>query len=302
MNSVDLSVEIAGIKMNNPIMPASGTFGFGEEAHQIKGMDLSRLGAIVGKTATLEPRDGNPQPRIFEHEGGMVNSIGLEGKGIDYILENNVPFMAQFGVPVILNISGFSLEEFAALARKASAVKGISALEVNISCPNVEGGRIPFGLTPEAAAEATLMVCEVTDLPVIVKLTPNLIPKELIGEIAQAVEESGADMISMINTVKKENIGRIKICGWSGRPIKPIALELIKIVAQHISIPIIGMGGIYTVEDVLEFIKTGCYAVAVGTANFSNPLILMELIDGLEKHCQNNGIENLSQIRGTIKT
>lgn len=301
MSSVDLSVKIGNLTLKNPIMPASGTFGFGEEANRINGMDLSRLGAIVGKTATLEPREGNPQPRICEHEGGMVNSIGLEGKGIDYILEHNVPFMAQFGVPVIFNISGFSLEDFATLARRASAVKEISALEVNISCPNVEGGRIPFGSTPEAAAEVTTVIREVTDLPLIIKLTPNVEPKELIGDIACAVEEAGADAISMINTVKKQNIGGISICGLSGPPIKSIALELIKIVFEQVKIPVIGMGGIETVSDVVEFLSLGCHAVAIGTANFSNPLVMMDLIDGLEKYCQENQINNLSQIRGTVK-
>jgi len=301
MNSVDLSVQIGKLTLQNPIMPASGTFGFGEEANNFKGMDLSRLGAIVGKTATLELRDGNHQPRICECEGGMVNSIGLEGKGIDFILEHNVPFMASFGVPVIFNLSGFSPNEFAVLARKANAVAGISAIEVNISCPNVEGGRIPFGSTVEAAFKVTRLVRQETGLPVIIKLTPNVEPKSLIGKIARAVEAAGADAISMINTVKRQNIGGIPICGLSGPPIKPIALELIKIVLEQVSIPIIGIGGISCLEDVLEFLQLGCHAVAIGTANFSNPLIMMELIDGLEKYCQNNNITNLSQIRGTVK-
>ena len=300
MNFVDLSVEIAGIKMQNPVMPASGTFGFGKEFSRVEGFDLSKLGAIIGKTATLKPRDGNPQPRICEHQGGMVNSIGLQGIGIERILAEEVPFMAQWGVPIILNISGFTLEEFAKSARMANQLEEISAIEINISCPNVECGLLPFGTDPKAAGQATLVVREQTDKPVIVKLTPNVEPKEVIGEIAQAVQKAGADAISMINTVKKENVGGIPVCGWSGHPIKPIALKLIKIVRQSVSVPIIGMGGISNLDDVLEFIKLGCHAVAVGTANFSNPLVMMEIIGGLEKYCQEKGINNLSQIRGTV--
>ncbi|MBD3360150.1 MAG: dihydroorotate dehydrogenase [Candidatus Buchananbacteria bacterium] len=296
-----LNISIGKLALQNPIMPASGTFGFGEEVAAFAGMDLSRLGAMVGKTATLEPRDGNPQPRICECEGGMVNSIGLEGKGIDYILEYNVPFMASFGVPIIFNISGFSLNDFALLAQKANSVKAISAIEGNISCPNVEGGKIPFGSTAKAASEVTTVICEVTDLPVIIKLTPNVEPKSMIGEIASAVEEAGADAISMINTVKRQNIGGIPFCGLSGPPIKPIALELIKIVLEQISIPVIGMGGISCLEDVLEFLQLGCSAVAIGTANFSNPLIMMEIINGLEKYCQDNQIYDLTQLRGIVE-
>jgi len=297
VNQVDLSVEFAGLKLQNPIMPASGCFGYGEEFFRIEGFDPSRLGAIVSKGTTLEPRAGNPQPRIFEHQGGMINFIGLENPGIDVVLEKKVPFMAWFGVPVFLNISGFTQEEFAILAQKANLAKGASALEVNISCPNVHGGRIPFGCDPIIAGQVTMAVREVTDLPIIVKLTPN-VDEGVIGVIAQAVEAAGADAISMINTVKVENVGGIKIGGLSGRPIKEIALRMIKIVRRFVSVDIIGMGGIYTLTDALEFLRAGCSAVAVGTANFSNPLVMMELIDGLEKYCLENGIQNLSQFYG----
>jgi len=293
-DEVDLSVEIAGIKLQNPIMPASGCFGYGQEFAQIEGFDPSRLGAMVSKGTTLMSWPGNPQPRICEHQGGMINWIGLENPGIDEVIAKKIPFMMQFGVPVIINISGFTIEQFAHMAILLDAVKAVAGIEINISCPNVEGGRIPFGCDPIIAAEVVKAVREVTALPLIVKLTPN-VPDEKIGEIAIAVEKAGANAISMINTIKVVNVGGIAAGGLSGRPIKAAALRMIKIVRQAVKIPIIGMGGIYTVEDVVEFLRIGCSAVAVGTANFSNPLIMMELIDGLRKYFEENGIADFSE-------
>lgn len=300
MSSVDLSVNIAGIKFPNPIMNASGCFD-PESMFRVEGMDLTRLGAIVSKGTTIEPRSGNPQPRICEHQGGMVNSIGLENPGIDEVLASKVPFMTQFGVPVILNISGFSRDEFATMASKASQLQGVDAVEVNISCPNVHGGKIPFGCDPDVAGLVTAMVRGDTGLPIIVKLTPNVSP-DLIPEIAQAVVEGGADAISMINTVKVENVGGIAVGGLSGPPIKPLALKLIKIVRRAVSVPIIGMGGINTLEDVIEFLQAGCQAVAVGTANFNNPLVMMELVEGLERYCVDKRLARLSEIVAPIKS
>jgi len=299
MNSdaVNLNVTIAGIQMQNPMMNASGCFAI-EAASRISGLDPSCYGAMLSKGTTLELRSGNHQPRICEHpEGGMVNSIGLENLGIDHTLKVIVPKMAKYGVPVILNISGFTIEEFKVMAAKANQVVDVTALEVNISCPNVHGGKIPFGCDPQIAAEVTKAVRSVTDLPVIVKLTPN-VSEKLIGEIAQAVEQAGADAISLINTVKVENIGGIPVGGWSGPPIKPIAMRMISLVRQAVKIPIIGMGGVTTVEDVVDFIKLGCSGVAVGTASFANPLIIMELIDGLKKYCLEHGISDISQLNG----
>jgi len=294
LEEVDLSVEIAGLKLQNPIMPASGCFGYGEEFVQIEGFNPSKLGAIVSKGTTLLSRAGNPQPRICEYKGGMINWIGLENPGIDEVIATKIPFMAQFGVPVIINISGFTIEEFAHMAILLDAVSVVAGIEINISCPNVEGGRIPFGCDPKIAAQVVKAVREVTDKPIIVKLTPN-VPDKRIGKIAKAVEKAGANAISMINTVKVENVGGIAIGGLSGRPIKATALRMIKIVRQAVKIPIIGMGGIYTVEDVVEFLRIGCSAVAIGTANFFNPLIMMELIDGLRKYFEENGITDFSQ-------
>ncbi len=277
-------------------MPASGTFD-AEACQRLVGLDLSKYGALVSKGTTLKPKDGNPQPRICEYQGGMVNSIGLENPGIDFFLTSIAPFMAKFGVPVILNISGFTIDEFAIMADKANLSSDIAALEVNISCPNVHGGKIPFACDPKIAAQVTEAVRAKTDLPIIVKLTPN-VPETLIGIIAQSVEKAGADVISLINTVKVENVGGIPIGGLSGRPIKQTALKLIKIVRQSVAVPIIGMGGICTLKDVLEFLQAGCQAIAVGTACFTNPLIIIELIDDLEKYCLAKGIENLSQLFG----
>jgi dihydroorotate dehydrogenase (NAD+) catalytic subunit len=301
MNSkaVDLSTRFAGLHFPAPIMPASGTFD-AEASHRVVGLDLTQYGALVSKGTTVEPRDGNPQPRIAEHNGGMVNWIGLENPGIDKMLEEKVPFMAEFGVPVILNISGFTIEDFALLAKKADSCLLVTAIEVNISCPNVHGGKIPFGSDPDIAAQVVAAVKKNCHLPIIVKLTPN-VADDKIGSIAQAVEKAGANAISLINTVKVENVGGIKVGGLSGRPIKEIALKLIKLVREAVNVPIIGMGGIYTVEDVVEFLQIGCHSVAVGTASFANPLIIMELIKGLEKYCQDNGIENISQLRGIKK-
>ena len=299
LEETDLSVLIAGIELQNPIMPASGCFGFGEEFNQIEGFDLSKLGALVSKGTTLLSREGNKQPRIIEAEGGMINSIGLENPGIEIVIKGKIPFMAKSGVPVIINISGFTVQEFAALAKKLNNVAGVSAIEVNISCPNIHGGNLPFGSTPEAAAEVVRAVRSVGlfKLPLIVKLTPN-VPD--IVPIALAVEEAGADAISLINTVKREYANG-RIGGLSGPPIKKIAMRMVSQVYQAVKVPVIGMGGISTIEDVINFIKLGTTAVAIGTANFFNPLVMMELIDQLEKYCEENQIQNLSQIRGTEK-
>jgi len=299
MNCLDLSVNIAGIRLKNPIMNASGCFD-PESMCRVQGMDLKRLGAIVTKGTTLEPRSGNPQPRICEHQGGMINWIGLENPGIDEVLAAKVPFMARFGVPVILNISGFTVEEFANMADQANRIQGVDALEVNISCPNVHGGKIPFGCDPEIAAQVTAAVRAKTRMPVIVKLTPN-VAEDLIGKIARAVVDTGADAISLINTIKVENVGGIAVGGWSGPPIKPVALRLINQVAKAVSVPIIGMGGISTLQDVFDFFNVGATAVAVGTANFKNPLVLMELIDQLENYCLENGLESLERVKEKIK-
>ncbi len=301
MNSVDLSVEIAGIKFQNPIMPASGCFGNAEEFFQIEGMDLTRLGALVSKGTTLEARPGNPQPRIFETPSGMINFIGLENPGVDVMIAEKIPFMAQFGVPIIINVSGFRIPDYALMAKKLNNVKGVSALEINISCPNVKDGGIAFGCDPLIAAAVVIAVRQETSLPLIVKLTPNVTN---IVPIALAVQNAGANVISMINTLKGSFIfkGQIIQGGLSGPAIKPIALNLISQVVQAVEIPIIGMGGISNLQDVFDFISVGASAVAIGTANFKNPLIMMELIQELEDYCRANGLGNFMKLKEKIKS
>ncbi|MCX6745046.1 MAG: dihydroorotate dehydrogenase [Candidatus Parcubacteria bacterium] len=300
MFSVNLSVEIAGIRLKNPIMPASGTFGNGEEFAYLQGMDLGRLGALVTKGTTLEPRAGNPQPRIRETASGMINFIGLENPGVEVLINDKFPFMSQFGVPIIVNVSGFTLQEYVRMAQRLDQVAYVAGLEINISCPNVEGGRIPFGSDAIIAANVVQAVRKVTKLPLIVKLTPNVTD---IVPIAKAVEDAGADAISMINTVRGVFLDKGKIIqgGLSGPAIKPIALCLINQVAQTVNVPIIGMGGISSLQDVFDFFQVGASAVAIGTANFKNPLIMMQLIDQLEKYCVEHGLENIDQVKEKIK-
>jgi len=295
---MNLSVKITkDFILPNPIMPASGCFGYGEEANKLEGMELSRLGAIVSKGTTLEARQGNPQPRIWETACGMINCIGLENPGVDVVIKEKIPFMAQFGVPVIINISEFSVEGFEEMAEKLFDLETVNALEVNISCPNVEGGKIPFGIDPKIAEKVVDKVRCATDLPLIVKLTPNVTD---ISEIAKAVEYAGADAISLINTVKGAFILNDKIIqgGLSGPAIKHVALALVNQVVQNVHIPVIGIGGISTLEDVFEFFKVGACAVQVGTASFKNPLVLMDLISQLEQYFSDNQIEDLSQLQG----
>jgi dihydroorotate dehydrogenase (NAD+) catalytic subunit len=300
MQSIDLSIEIAGIKMQNPIMPASGCFGNAEEFARLEGMDLRKLGALVSKGTTLETRPGNQQPRIWETPSGMINFIGLENPGVDVMIAEKIPFMAQFGVPIIINVSGFRIHEYALMAKKLNNVKGVSALEINISCPNVEGGKIPFGCDSLIAAAVVIAVRQETDLPLIVKLTPNVTN---IVPIALAVQNAGANAISMINTVKGAFIyhGKIVQGGLSGPAIKPVALNLISQVAQAVKIPIIGMGGISILQDIFDFFSVGASAVAIGTANFKDPLIMIKLINELESYCQTHQLGNLDALKQKIK-
>ncbi len=299
MKSFDLSVQIGSLKLKNPIMNASGCFD-PEQMCRLNGMDLSRFGALVSKGTTLEPRSGNPQPRIMETASGMINFIGLENPGVDVLIDLKLPFMAQFGVPIIVNLSGFNIQDYAVMAERLNDIPYVSALEINISCPNVKGGGIVFGSDPVVASDVVRQVRKLTKLPLIVKLTPNVTN---IEDIAQAVVEVGADAISLINTLRGLFIykGKLVQGGLSGPAIKPNALWLINKVAQTVNVPIIGMGGISTLNDIFEFFQVGASAVAIGTANFKNPLIMMELIDGLEKHCLENGLANIDQVKEKIK-
>lgn len=280
----NLAVQLPGLSLKNPIMPASGCFGFGREYSNF--YDLSQLGAIIMKAATETPRLGNNTPRVAETAAGMLNAIGLQNPGVTNIIANEVPFLKGYEIPIIANIAGSSIEEYVHVAAAFNDVENVQALELNISCPNVSAGGIQFGVDPEMAGLVTEKVKKASKLPVYVKLSPNVTN---IVSMAKTVEQAGADGLSMINTltgmqldlVKRGPLLANKTGGLSGPAIKPIAIRMIYEVYQHVSIPIIGMGGIANAEDVLEFLLAGATAVAIGTANFQNPFVCPEIIADL---------------------
>jgi len=307
--SVNLSVNLNGIKLPNPVMTASGCFGFGEEynAFDPSVIDLNELGAVVCKTITLEPRQGNLGHRVWETAAGMLNSIGLENPGLQGFLRDKIPFLRQLKVPVIVSIAGFKTEEFGQLAQALEIVSEvITALEVNISCPNVEGGRVPFGATPEPAREVTRIVKENTSLPVIVKLTPNI--SAPFAEIVQAVEEGGADCLTIMNTLLgmdidlKTNKAVFKniVAGLSGPVIRPHALCRVYQASQVTKLPIIGLGGISCWQDAVKFFLAGASAVAIGSCAFANPSIFREVITGLTKYLAEKKLTDIKQIIGQM--
>ncbi|MBU8725982.1 dihydroorotate dehydrogenase [Bacillus pumilus] len=279
-----LNVELPGLSLKNPIMPASGCFGFGREFASL--YDLSVLGSIMIKATTLEPRFGNPTPRVAETGAGMLNAIGLQNPGLKGVLENELPWLEQFDTPIIANVAGSQVDDYVEVAKQISQAKNVHALELNISCPNVKTGGIAFGTDPQMAAALTKAVKDVSSVPVYVKLSPNVAN---IVEIAQAIESAGADGLTMINTLigmrldlkTGKPILANKTGGLSGPAIKPVAVRMVHEVSQAVSIPIIGMGGVQNAEDVLEFLLAGASAVAVGTANFVNPFICPEIIEEL---------------------
>ncbi len=299
-----MAVSLGRLKLNNPVMTASGTFGYGEEYAGY--VDLNKLGAIVVKGLSLKPRLGNPPPRIMETTGGMLNAVGLQNIGVDAFIEEKMPFLRQFDTKVIANIYGETYDEYKKVARKLSPVKGVRALEVNISCPNVKNGGLSFGSDPKIAARVTRTVKDETSLPVIVKLTPNVTD---IAAIAEAVEKAGADAVSLINTLtgmsvdlktRRPHLKNIT-GGLSGPAIKPIALRMVWQVVQRVSIPVIGIGGIMTAEDALEFLVVGAKAVQIGTANFINPLVTMEVVEGMKNYLAEQKIKDINDIIGTFK-
>ena len=303
---IDLSIDIAGIKMKNPVMPASGTFGYGEEMTQF--VDISKLGAVVTKGTTLNPRQGNELPRICETRAGVINFIGLQNPGVERVIKEKIPFLGQFGVPVIVNISGTAIEEYKELARMFDTVESVAGLEVNISCPNVKEGGIAFGQDPGAASRVVSEVRKCTRLPLIIKLTPNVTD---IVAIAESVVSAGANALSLINTLKS----RAKIRGgpqkgkWiegglSGPAVMPVALRMVSDVAKsNLGVPIIGMGGISSTEDALDFLESGATAVAIGTANFINPNVMIEIIDGLKRRLAEKGYASITELKTkTVET
>ncbi len=299
-----MAVKIGRLKLKNPVMTASGTFGYGEEYSGY--IDLNKLGAVVVKGLSLKPRLGNPPPRIMETTGGMLNAVGLQNIGVDAFIEEKLPFLRKYDTAVIANIYGETFDEFKGVAKKLNSAKGVHALEVNISCPNVKKGGVSFGTDSKIAARVTRAVKEETSLPVIVKLTPNVTD---IAAIAEAVEKAGADAVSLINTLtgmsvdlktRRPHLKNIT-GGLSGPAIKPVALRMVWQVVQRVSIPVIGIGGIMTAEDALEFLVLGAKAVQIGTANFVNPLATMEIIEGIENYLNANRIKDINQIIGTFQ-
>jgi len=298
-----MAVQIGRLKLKNPVMTASGTFGYGEEYSEY--VDLNRLGAIVVKGLSLQPRPGNPPPRIMETTGGMLNAIGLQNIGVDVFIEEKLPFLRKHDVTVIANIYGESYAEYQKVARKLSSVKGVHALEVNVSCPNVKKGGLSFGSDPRIAALVTRKVKEETDLPVIIKLTPNVTD---ITAIAVAVEKAGADAVSLINTLTgmsvnlKTRTPHLKNItgGLSGPAIKPVALRMVWQVVKCVSIPVIGIGGIMNAGDALEFMVLGASAVQVGTANFVNPHATTDILEGMQEYLRYNNIKDINEVIGTF--
>lgn len=297
-----LAVEIAGIKMKTPVMTGSGTFGFGTEYGDF--VDLNKIGAIVVKGTTLQPRPGNKGRRIAETPAGMLNSIGLENPGVEVFLNNILPGLARYDVPIIVNISGNTVEEYGELAALLT-VPGVAGLELNISCPNVKEGGIAFGTNCHSAAAVVAMAKRNTNLPVIVKLSPNV--TDIVG-MAQAVEQAGADAISLINTLLGMAIDIHKwhpvlgnvVGGLSGPAIKPVAVRMVWQVAQAVEVPIIGMGGIVTGADAIEFMLAGASAVAVGTGNFVNPCATQVVAQEIQTYLQKRGLSHVQELVGKV--
>ncbi|HEX9976154.1 MAG TPA: dihydroorotate dehydrogenase [Dehalococcoidales bacterium] len=306
---VNLSVQIApkhakGLLLTNPVMTASGTFGYGTEYGDL--FDIQRLGAIICKGATLEARDGNPQPRLFETASGLLNSIGWQNIGVKALIKEKAPIWAKWQVPVIVKIAGEKVDDYVRLARELDGVPGVSGLEVNISCPNVKAGGAEFGVKPKAAAVVTAAVRKATSLPLLVKLTPNTSD---IVKVAVAVAEAGADAISLINTLKgmaidinkrRPVLGNIT-GGLSGPAIKPVALYMVYQVAGAVDLPVIGCGGITTAKDALEFIMAGATAIQVGTANFANPRVSLDVLEGMEEYTGKEGVKDIGELIGAAR-
>ncbi len=303
MSSERLAVEIAGIKMNTPVMGASGTFGFGMEYQDF--LDLHEVGAVCSKGITPQPRAGNPGVRIAETPSAMLNSIGLENPGLEVFKRDILPQAAQLPTAFIVNISAGTVEEYGEMAA-ALDVDGVDGLEVNISCPNVKEGGIVFGTDPKAAAAVTASVKKHTHKPVIVKLSPNVTS---IATMAQAVEAAGADCISLINTImgmaidirrRRPLLGNIT-GGMSGPAVKPIALRMVWQVAQAVQIPIIGLGGITSAEDAIEFLLAGASGVQVGAQNFQDPGVIAKITQGLDEYLAQNGLQHVSELVGALE-
>lgn len=303
MGNPRLSVRIGELVLKNPVMTASGTFGYGQEFASV--VNLPALGAIVVKGISLTPRQGNPPPRVAETPCGMLNAIGLENVGVEAFIEEKLPFLLGINVPVVVNILGDTLEEYGELAQRLDGVQGVSALEVNISCPNVKQGGVVFGTDPHMARAVTEAVCRNTALPVIVKLSPNVMD---IRPLALAAQEGGAAAVSLINTLlgmaidsktRRPRLANI-VGGLSGPAIKPVALRMVWQVAAAVRIPVIGIGGIASATDAIEFLLAGASAIQVGTANFVNPMATMDILDGLKQYLEEHRLESVQELIGGL--
>ena len=300
---MNLEVSLGKLKLKNPVMTASGTFGYGEEYAEF--VDLNRLGAVVVKGLSLLPKEGNPTPRIVETSSGMLNAIGLQNIGIERFIREKIPFLKQFNTPVIVNFFGDTREEYILAAEQLSCVDGIHGLEMNISCPNKQAGWSIFGTDPKVTHDVVSSVRKKTDLTLIVKLSPNVTD---IALMAKAAEDAGADALSLINTItgmaidiqtRKPKLANIR-GGLSGPAIKPIAVRMVYEVKQAVKIPVVGLGGIMNADDAVEFMIAGATAIAVGTANFINPMATIEILDGLAAYMKLHEIEDIASLTGTM--
>ncbi|MCK9390090.1 MAG: dihydroorotate dehydrogenase [Syntrophales bacterium] len=302
---INLAIEIGSLKLKNPVMTASGTFGYGEEYAPYA--DLNRLGAIIVKGLSLKPRHGNPSPRIMETPAGMLNAIGLQNVGVKNFIRDKLPYLRQFDTAIIANVYGETIEEYLRVSEILTAAGGVHALEINVSCPNVKKGGVAFGTDPDMIAEVTVGVRGVTDLPVIVKLSPNVTD---IAVMAKAAEAAGADAVSLINTITgmsvdvEKRIPHLKNVtgGLSGPAIKPVALRMVWQAASQVQIPVIGVGGIMSAADALEFFIVGARAIQVGTANFLDPRVTMSIIEGIEAYMKRHHIVAVDEIVGSLRT
>jgi dihydroorotate dehydrogenase (NAD+) catalytic subunit len=300
----DLGVQIGPLKLKNPVLTASGTCGYGIEIEEYN--NLSRLGGLIPKSITVEPRLGNKPPRLVETPSGLINSIGLQNEGLEKFVSEKLPKMAEIGCPIIANIAGFDVSDFQRMTEVLDARAEVAGFEVNISCPNVKKGGVQFGIDPRAAAEVTRVIRAATSKAVIVKLTPNVTD---ITEIAKAVEAEGADAVSLINTLsaiavdvesRKPKLGNL-FGGLSGPCVKPVALRMVYLTWKAVKIPIVGLGGIRNATDALEFLICGASAVEVGTGVLLQPTACMEVLDGIEEYCVRHGIARVSELTGSIR-
>lgn len=300
----DLTTHLCGIKMSNPIVTASGTSGYGKELSQF--YDLKAFGAFTVKSVFLEKREGNPTPRIAECASGILNAIGIPSEGVKHFIQEDLPLLRQYQVPVIVSIAGLSTDEYPKIAAILDQADGISAIEVNISCPNLEAGGCSFGADPEVSGRIIRLVKSVTRLPVIAKLTPNVTD---ITDIARSVEINGADAVSLINTIggmaidietQEPKLANI-FGGLSGPAIKPIGIKMVWQVYNTVSIPIIGIGGVMTWEDAIEYILAGATAVGVGTVLFRDPWVVFDIVEGMSRYLEQQGLNRLHDIKGKVK-